>query len=253
MTVPELFGSLDDVAACEERLMNCWPSHQTVMLGDWLCRFAKGYSGRANSACSFRPGAAMGELEIAVVERLYVDAGLPPSFRFSPLINARFRARVEALGYRPDDASVGMIGAAFSDPVSEDLRLEATPSPAWLEGACRWQQPSKRDPAHLLGIVGNIRVPTRFATLFADDVPVAYGLISHDRGMAEFGAVMVDPARRGNGLGRKLVSGMIGWAHNDGAARIFLQAAIDNDVARGLYRSLGFRDLYTAAYWRRPT
>lgn len=252
MRLPALFGSLDDVAACEERLMNCWPSHQTVVLGDWLCRFAKGYSGRANSACSFRPGAAMGEVEIAVVERLYRDAGLLPSFRFSSLIDGGFRRQIEALGYRPEDASVGMIGAAFDGPVPEGLQLEAAPSPAWLAGACRWQAPSKRDPAHLLGIVGNIRVPTRFATLFADGEPAAYGLISHDRGMAEFGAVMVDPVRRGGGLGRKLVTGMIDWAYRDGATRIFLQAAIDNDVARGLYRSLGFVDLYTAAYWRKP-
>lgn len=253
MSGPELFGSLDDVAACEERLMNCWPSHQTVVLGDWLCRFAKGYSGRANSACSFRPAAAMREAEISAVEKLYIDTGLPPSFRLSPLIDGAFRRQIEARGYRPEDASVGMIGSAFGGPISGDLRLETTPSPAWLEGACRWQQPSKRDPANLLGIVGNIRVPTRFATLLADGAPAAYGLISHDRGMAEFGAVMVDPARRGAGFGRRLVTGMIGWAHGDGAKRIFLQAAIDNDVARGLYRSLGFRDLYTAAYWRQPT
>lgn len=251
MTLPELFGPLDDVAACEERLMNCWPSHQSVVLGDWLCRFAKGYSGRANSACAFRRGARMAEAEIAVVERLYRDAGLPPSFRLSPLIDDAFRERIETLGYRPEDASVGMIGAAFASPETDGLLLEAAPGPAWLEGACRWQQPSKRDPAHLLGIVGNIRVPTRFATLVADGRPAAYGLISHDRGMAEFGAVMVDPERRGGGFGRRLVTGMIGWAHRDGAKRIFLQAATDNDIARGLYRSLGFTDLYTAAYWRR--
>lgn len=252
MIAPELFGPLDDVAACEERLMNCWPSHQTVVLGDWLCRFARGYSGRANSACSFRPAATMGEADMAVIERLYVDAGLPPSFRLSPLIDDAFRVRIEAKGYRPEDASVGMIGVAFASAETRGLQLEAEPTPAWLDGACRWQQPSKRDSAHLLGIVGNIRVPTRFATLVADGAPVAYGLISHDRGMAEFGAVMVDPARRGGGLGRRLVTGMIGWAHGDGATRIFLQAAIDNDVARGLYRSLGFADLYTAAYWRQP-
>lgn len=252
MIAPELFGSLDDVAACEQRLMNCWPSHQTVVLGDWLCRFAQGYSGRANSACGFRPGTTMGDGEIAQVENLYRDAGLPPSFRLSPLIDAGFRQRIEERGYRPEDASVGMIGMAFSGPDPVGLVLEAEPSMAWLEGACRWQAPSKRDPAHLLGIVGNIRVPTRFATLLAEGKPAAYGLISHDRGMAEFGAVMVDPAQRGKGFGRRLVAGMIGWAQGDGARRIFLQVAIDNDIARALYHSLGFADLYTAAYWRKP-
>jgi N-acetylglutamate synthase len=251
--IPELFGAIEDVRACEERLMNCWPSHQSVILGDWLCRFAKGYSGRANSACSFRPGAMLSPDDVAHVERLYRTAGLAPSFRLSPLIAPLLRQTLETAGYRPEDGSVGMIGAAFAHPPVPELILEAEPTPDWLAGACRWQQPSKRDPAHLLGIVGNIRVPTRFARLVWDGEPAAFGLISLDREMAEFGAVMVDPDRRGLGLGRKLVSGMIGWAKSAGAERIFLQAAIENDVARGLYQMLGFSDLYTAAYWRKPS
>lgn len=249
---PAMFGALVDVQACEERLMNAWPSHQTVVVGDWLCRFARGYSGRANSACVTRPDVTLNEADITHIEALYAEAGLRPSFRLSPLVDDAIRADLEANGYAPEDASVGMIGDAFAAPISRDLVLERTPEPAWLEGACRWQQPSKRDPATLLGIVGNIRVPTRFATLHHDGQPAAYALISLDRGMAEFGAVMVDPDRRGQGLGRNLVAGIIGWAKSAGAERIFLQAAIENDAARGLYASLGFVDLYTAAYWRKP-
>lgn len=250
--VPVLFGGIADVQACEERLMNAWPSHQTLVVGDWLCRFARGYSGRANSACVTREGATLDAAAIRHIEALYADAGLRPSFRLSPLVGEAIRGALEARGYRPEDASVGMIGDAFAGAIPEALLLEAKPTPAWLEGACRWQQPSKRDPATLLGIVGNIRVPTRFATLHHEGKGAAYALISLDRGMAEFGAVMVDPAIRGQGLGRTLVSGIIGWAKSAGAERIFLQAAVENDVARGLYESLGFSDLYTAAYWRKP-
>ena len=250
--IPELFGALDDVQACEERLMNAWPSHQTVVSGDWLCRFAKGYSGRANSACVTRIRARLDAAGIAHIEALYSEAGLRPSFRLSPLLDGGIRAVLEARGYQPEDASVGMIGKAFAGPIPETLLLEATPTPAWLEGACRWQQPSKRDPAALLGIVGNIRLPTRFATLHHQGRPAAYALISLDRGMAEFGAVMVDPDIRGKGLGKALVSGIIGWAESVGAERIFLQAATENTIARGLYAALGFTDLYTAAYWRKP-
>jgi GNAT superfamily N-acetyltransferase len=249
---PEAFGPLADIAACEERIINCWPSQQSVVVGDWLARFAGGYSGRANSACAFRAGAALDAGAIRHIEALYQDAGLRPSFRLSPLIADETRAALEALGYRPEDGSVGMIGTGEPAGPSLDLLLEAAPTPDWLAGACRWQQPSKRDPATLLGIVGNIRVPTRFATLHHQGQPAAFGLVSLDRGMAEFGAVIVDPAIRGAGLGRRLVTGMIGWAKGAGAERVFLQAAIENDVARGLYGSLGFADLYTAAYWRKP-
>lgn len=249
---PALFGPLADVRACEERIVNCWPSPRVVVAGDWLARFAAGYSGRANSACALRPGAALDDAGIRHIETLYRDAGLRPSFRLSPLIAEETRLALEALDYRPEDWSMGMIGAGAEAAPDAGLLLEPMPSPAWLAGACRWQQPSKRDPAALLGIVGAILVPTRFATLHHDGRPAAYGLVSLDRGMAEFGAVIVDPAIRGAGLGRRLVTGMIGWAKSAGAERIFLQAALENDAARALYCSLGFVDLYTAAYWRKP-
>jgi N-acetylglutamate synthase len=249
---PECFGPLADVQACEERILNCWPSHQTVVAGDWLCRFAQGYSGRANSAFAYRPDIGLTEAEIDHIEALYMAAGLRPSFRLSPLTDEVVQARLEARGYRPEDGSYGMIGPAFAGDIPATLRLDAEPTPEWLEGACRWQEASKRSTASLLGIVGNIRVPTRFATLHHDGEPAAFALVSLDRGMAEFGAVIVNPAIRGAGLGRTLVAGVIGWAASAGAKRIFLQVALENDVARGLYRNLGFSDLYTAAYWRRP-
>lgn len=249
---PEIFGPIADVQACEERLMNAWPSHQTLVVGDWLCRFAKGYSGRANSACAVRPGIVLDDQAIAHIQRLYSAAGLRTSFRLSPLISEAVRMRLEALGYCPEDASVGMIGVAIAGAVPDALRLDDVPTSEWIEGTCRWQSGVKRDTAALRGIVENIRIPTRYATLLHAGKPAAYALISLDRGMAEFGAVMVDPETRGQGLGKTLVSGIIAWAASAGAERVFLQVATDNVVARRLYVSLGFAELYTAAYWRQP-
>lgn len=251
MTIPALHGSIADVAASEERLVNLWPSHHLVLVGDWLCRFAGGYSGRANSATLVRPGETLDRDMISHIERLYEEAGLRSSFRLTPLAGGGMRHTLEALGYEPEDGSIGMIMPAKPLPIAPLLQLDETPTPAWLEGACRWQTGAKRDVGALKGIVSKIRLPARFATLFCDGAPSAYGFIALDRGMAEFGSVMVDPEKRGKGLGRDLVGGMIGWAQQAGAERIFLQVAIENAVALGLYRSFGFEDCYSAAYWRR--
>lgn len=248
----ELHGSIADVQACEERLVNCWPSHRSELVGNWLCRFAAGYSGRANSACLMAPAETLDASTILHVERLYAAAGLPPSWRLSPLAGDAIRAALESRGYRPEDPSVGMVGAVATDAPSKALRLDDSPLPAWTDGACRWQEGPKRDVAALGGIVGNIRVPARFATLIHEGQPAAYGMVAFDRGMAEIGSVMVDPARRGLGLGRQLVLGMMAWAGAAGASRMFLQASTGNGVARGLYGSLGFTDAYSAAYWRKP-
>lgn len=248
----ELFGPLADVAACEERLVNCWPSHQSVVAGDWLCRFARGYSGRANSAAALRPGTAMTPALLTHIEALYEAAGLRPSIRLTPLVSPETRAMLEARGYAPEDGSLGMVGPATRGLLPQALQLDVKPTKEWLAGACRWQVASKQDTGALLGIVGNLRMPTRYATLLDEGEGAAYGLVSLDRGMAEFGAVMVDPARRGKGLGRQLVQGMIAWAASAGAERMFLQVASDNEVAKALYASLGFQPSYAAAYWRKP-
>lgn len=248
---PELFGPIADVAACEERLVNCWPGHQSVLAGDWIARFARGYSGRANSACVTRAGTALDAASRSHIEELYVAAGQRPSFRLSPLVCEETRLALEAEGYAPEDGSIGMIGPAFDAGLPEDLLLEDKSSEAWLAGSCQWQLPAKRDTQALSGIVSAIRVPVRFATLHHEGRPAAFATVALDRGMAEFGAVIVDPALRGKGLGRRLVSGITTWAKRAGAERMFFQVATENEVALTLYRSFGFSGLYTAAYWRR--
>jgi GNAT superfamily N-acetyltransferase len=249
---PELFGLLADVAACEERLVNCWPGHQIVLAGEWLCRFASGYSGRANSACIVHAGGMLDAASRAHIEGLYRAAGLRPSFRLSPLVSEATRRALEDAGYRPEDASIGMIGPAFDEGIPAALMLEDCPSEAWLAGSCRWQEESKRDVSALRGIVSAIRVPVRFATLHHGDEPVAYATVALDRGWAEFGAVIVNPAMRRRGFAKILISGITAWAKQAGAERMFFQVGIANEPAKELYRSLGFSDLYTAAYWRKP-
>lgn len=249
---PELHGLLADVAACEERLVNCWPGHQIVLAGEWLCRFAQGYSGRANSACIVHAGGMLDAPSRAHIERLYEAAGLRPAFRLSPLVSEMTRLALEAEGYRPEDASIGMIGPASDAGIPAALQLDEQPTADWLAGSCQWQEPRKRDIEALRGIVSAIRVPVRFATLHHEGRPAAYAMVALDRGMAEFGAVIVDPALRGQGLGKSLVSGVTSWARQAGAERLFFQVAIENEIAQKLYRGLGFTALYTAAYWRKP-
>jgi hypothetical protein len=43
-------GDIGLVLECERRIVNAWPSPATLLIGDWVVRFASGYSGRANSA-----------------------------------------------------------------------------------------------------------------------------------------------------------------------------------------------------------
>ncbi len=52
--------------------------------------------------------------------------------------------------------------------------------------------------------------------------------------------VIVSSAHRGNGLGRRLVEHVLGWARGQGMTRVTLLADRDNHPALDFYRKLGF-------------
>ncbi|RVA73250.1 GNAT family N-acetyltransferase, partial [Mesorhizobium sp. M7A.F.Ca.CA.001.11.2.1] len=80
---------------------------------------------------------------------------------------------------------------------------------------------------------------------------LAYGVIRN--GLLVVESVETDGRFRQQGLGRKTVGGLIGWARRAGAHAACLQVVADNTPARALYASLGFsRELYRYHYRRKP-
>jgi ribosomal protein S18 acetylase RimI-like enzyme len=234
------------VLDCERRIVNAWPSPATLLIGDWVVRFAGGYSGRANSASPLRPGAELDEATLALIEELYRADGLPPCMRLTPLVGETTRAAVLARGYRVKDASFGLIRplADIEPEVEPDLQIEARPSQEWIAGVAARQPGIKADAGKLAAIVDAVRLPAAFATWLVAGEPVAFGMSVAERGMAEIGSVVVDPAHRGHGFGRRLVVGLMGWARAMDCDSAYLQVDQTNAIALGLYRSLGFRRLY---------
>lgn len=237
------------IQACEERLVNCWPALDTLVMDGWVLRFANGYSGRANSASALRPGAALDDGLLALIVDLFTARELAPAVRVTPLAAGDVAPRLAAAGWQVVTRSIGMIGVprAGSDAA---VTFEARPSAAWMAGVTAWQDARKKNVAHLEAIVGRIMLPAVFATLTLDGQPVAYGMSVLDRGMAELGLIVVGPGARGKGLGRRLVTALAAWAKGRGARRIFLQVEASNTVARNLYRSIGLSDLYPYAEYR---
>ena len=78
-----------------------------------------------------------------------------------------------------------------------------------------------------------------------DERPVAYGelWLDVDEDEVELARLIVDPARRRTGLGRRLVSDLLAAARDTGLSGCFLRVAPDNAPALALYRSAGFVDV----------
>lgn len=86
-----------------------------------------------------------------------------------------------------------------------------------------------------------------------EDVPVAYGEIWDDpeQDEVELARLIVDPHRRRQGVGRRLVDRLLEEAGHSGRADCFLRVVPDNAAALALYRTSGFRDVddQQAAAW----
>ncbi|CAN7476230.1 GNAT family N-acetyltransferase [Bosea sp. LjRoot90] len=234
------------VSACETRIVNAWPAPTTLVVDQWVVRFANGYSGRANSASSLREDGDMDEATLAFVEDLYRQAGLPPRIRFTPLVAEGARQRFTERGYRVETASFGMVaeldpGLHLPDP---GIVATAQADAAWIDGVCAHQIGAKRNRDHLAAIVCGVRLPAAFATLLHEGRPAAYAMCVAERGMAEIGAVIVDEALRGRGLGKQMMLGLMGWAAAQGCAQAYLQVDQSNGLALEMYRRLGFRTVY---------
>lgn len=234
------------VGACETRIVNAWPAPTTLVVDQWVVRFANGYSGRANSASSLREGGDMDEATLAFVEGLYRQAGLPPRIRFTPLVAESARRRFAERGYRIETASFGMV--AELDPARHQpvpgIVATGQADEAWIDGVCGHQIGNKRNRDHLAAIVSGVRVPAAFATLMHEGRPAAYAMSVAERGMAEIGAVIVDEALRGKGLGKQLMLGLMGWAAAQGCRQAYLQVDQSNGLAFEMYKRLGFRTVY---------
>lgn len=236
---------MSDVAALEASCRAALPGLEERRIGDWLLRVSGGDTKRVNSVNPLVAGARPEEA-MAAATALYARRGLPCRFRLTPLAHAQADAVLADAGYEMVDSSWTMVAAL--EPRLIEVTLAPRADPAWL---ARVEPLSGRLPeaaavqARLLAAMPG---PLAVAAIEEDGVTLAAGYASIGHGRAQLSDIVVAPAARGRGLGRRLVAGLLGWAHQQGCREAMLQVLNRNHVARGLYGSLGFADAYAYHY-----
>ncbi|MBN9061695.1 MAG: hypothetical protein BGP06_20910 [Rhizobiales bacterium 65-9] len=232
--------------AIEERTLNAWPAIETLIAGDWMLRFANGYSKRANSASTLAPGAAMDDAAIDWLIARSDDWNVPPTVRLTPLCAPGLDARLERRGFAAIEPTFGMIAPLDAGAPAADARVRFAPRAEadWMAANAAAYGGVKADAAKLAAILSRIRPKAAFATLSDEGGPAAWGIAVAERGYVGLQDITVAPARRGGGLGRALVVSLMAWGRDAGAQRAYLHVAATNEPARALYRSLGFVDVY---------
>lgn len=131
--------------------------------------------------------------------------------------------------FRPLEADTAAVIVGWVHS-AEELALVAGPTLSW--------------PLTTEQLMGTLNGAQREArVLVLDGVPVGFGTLRRHDGSVRLGWILVDPGRRGEGWGRRLLEQLIAEAeHLYGPQRLTLAVFAHNQPAVQLYRSLGFSE-----------
>ena len=238
--------AFEDILALERRALKAWPALRTIASGGWEFRFSDGYTKRANSANALSPTSPFAEVRQAA-ETLYLERGLPPIFRISPLAGADTDLQLDEAGYRLIEPSLVM--TAPVDGVGDCAGGElAAASPEWLDGYARASRLTADVRGKHAAILRRIAAPAAFVTLRSDGEAVGYGLAVYEQGFVGLFDIVVAPGKRGRGHGRVLTDALRSWGRRMGARTAYLQVHRANSAALSVYDSLGFKEAYGYHY-----
>ena len=236
-----------EIRALEERSFNAWPARQSVLLGGWVLRLSDGHTKRANSANAVNPVGSFDEVREAA-EALYARHNLPAVFRLSPLAAPEIDKSLDDAGYVGFDPSLVLSIVLESSYANGDVRIEETPSAAWLEGFAAANGIGPKHRATHDRMVSSIALPSAFATFFEDGEAIGFGLAVYERQAIGLFDIVVAPHKRGRGNGRRLTHALLQWGRQMGAQNAYLQVRAQNEGARKLYAGIGFQEVYRYHY-----
>ncbi|GAA3211382.1 GNAT family N-acetyltransferase [Actinocorallia longicatena] len=210
-----------------------WPSFESVHVGDWKVRFAGGVTKRANSAVRTGP-AETGPGELAEIERLYRERGMPVVFQLS---DPGLDALLEERGYALADPTLLMTRDLASGPVEapgEGLPITERPSPGWMDV---WWSVDGRYADQLPAAE---RILTGVAARYCGTGGVAVGRSVPQDGMLGVYCMAVRPEARRRGLARRVLRTLLADGRRLGSSHAYLCVTEENAAARDLYLGEGF-------------
>jgi GNAT superfamily N-acetyltransferase len=232
-----------------------WPASSVNYDGTWVIRLTAGLpSKRLNSVNPLDPGDTVnfGERIARAVGRF--DAyGRPLTFRMSPLAGGRLSAYLDQRGWSRFSESIVM--RCSMDSRMLDLAMDQIPLKdmgRFIRAALEVQALDLSMRPGLSELISSIEPETGLFVLELGGAPVSTAICVHDGDLAGLFEVATTPGLRGRGHGRRVVLSALKWARLRGARDAWLQVEADNRAAVGLYRAIGFADIYRYHYRRPP-
>ena len=231
----------------EQASLNAWPALHQVLHDGWVLRFSHGFTRRANSVTVLQAGTRGIDSRIAFCEQQYRRANLRTLFRItSNCAEAQLEAQLLARGYTGEDPTHVLsidVTRHTHAPIPRALARDE-----WLNAYDHLSgSPAHAQQLHSL-LLKAIRFDCLFAVLDVGNDIAACGFAVVEADLVGIFDVVTAPARRKQGLGEQLVSGLLAWGAHHGANTGYLQVMQDNAPALRLYHRLGFTPLHTYKY-----
>lgn len=249
----------------EKLSFNTHPCLEEEAYDGWLLRFAEGYTKRANSV------SVMGKSQIPLAEKIkyceekYAEHNLSAVFKITPMAS-ELDGVLEEKGYSAVDKTnvmtVGLTGRKDITANQEVQSCKAAPEPgevsvviedrfteAWQYYYFTFIKVSLTSVPTAKKIQAKITNPVLCATVYVDKKAVACGLGVMEQEYVGLLDIVVKEEYRGYGFGKVLCRALLNKATEKGATTGYLQVVDSNEVAKKLYKNLGFEEIYS--YWYR--
>lgn len=239
----------------EKLSFNTHPCLEEEVYDGWLLRFAEGYTKRANSVNVLGTSTIPLADKIKYCEERYGKQHLPVVFKLTPM-GAELDDLLELRGYSAVDKTSVMTvdlekGDFSSDFAKEGVSvcIEEKFTESWQYYYFTFNKVSKTAIPTAKKMQAKITNPVLCATVYVDKKAVACGLGVMEQGYVGLMDIVVKEEYRGCGFGKVLCGALLDKAKEKGAVTGYLQVVDSNEVAKKLYLSLGFEDVYS--YWYR--
>lgn len=237
----------------EDMSLNAWPSHKMELYDGWILRFSYFYTHRTNSVEQFGTSTLPWREKVSYCENVYKRLGTPAIFKISPLVSQDFDYTLENRGYEIQHTTdVMTVELKYADLNADYDQVSFTDDipPAWIDALFRLK--GTTDPIHkkvVPSMYNAIPKETICASISLDGQIIATGLGIPDRDYIGIYAIHVHEDYRHKGFARAICTGLLKEGMKKGAKNAYLQVVKGNVPAQHLYKTLGFRHIYT--YWFR--
>lgn len=241
----------------EEAGLNASAPPQEALIEGWLIRLSPGKAKRSRCVNALTEGTLPLEQMLARCRRAFDAAELPLVLRITPFSRpSDLDQRLAALGWPAFDAADVMVRATLDTLPAAELpagqRFESLRAEAYAQTVGQLRGSTPREIAAHVERLQQSPVPYQGFILTEGATLLACGQIAREGSMAGIYDVFTPAQQRGRGHAALLCSALLGRAREQGARQAYLQVGSDNDVAKRLYRRLGFEFAYRYHY-RSPT